>query len=281
MKNKKQHTAKKTNKYQIAIISFFDILGFGAMVNKSKSPEKIKSILDTLQRSAKQDEDLAKSYEQSFINFSDTAIRLTNVESDINKNMPFGVLYWELLDLIYIQFDLIWKRNIFLRGSITIDTIYHDENYIFGSGLNRAYKLEKNIAIYPRIIIDPQIFRILEQTYILKAQHHDIEEEKGYIKDLVRVSSDGIWFLDYLKFMASEVDNKLQYGDFLSHHKKLIIKYAKKFEDLDEIAHKYNWLAQYHNEVINSFDDYFFDDIGLSRTSLLITKKDIKTYYEF
>jgi len=281
MEKIKKHKSNKSNEYQISIISFFDILGFGEKVDKSKTPEVIKGILETLQYREKPDKDLAKLYGQSFINFSDTAIRITNILNDINKIRPYGLLFWELLDLIYIQFDLIREKNIFLRGSVTVDYIYHDKNLIFGPGLNRAYRLEKNIAIYPIIVIDPRIFYVLEKTPVLKKQNHKTEEEKVYIKDLVRESGDGVWFLDYLKAMYKEIDEPLDYGKFLNHHKKLIVEYAKKFKELDVIAHKYNWLARYHNEIVRSFGKRDFVEFGFSQKELLITKAEVKTYYEF
>lgn len=75
-----------------------------------------------------------------------------------------------------------------LRGGITIGSIVHDEEAVFGPGLNRAYELESRIANYPRFVLDGDVFN-----------------EFGNLGDLP-VLEDGIYFLDpfrtrYLRFI--------------------------------------------------------------------------------
>lgn len=284
------------SKYNISIISFFDILGFRNIVDGTNDPDEVLRILETLKyQTIPSPEESALILEQKVSNFSDTVVRTTNIVSEINREYQLGILYNEFLDLIYIQYSLINDRDVFIRGSVTIDEIYQDSSYVFGSGLNRAYDLEKEVAIYPRIIIDHRVFSILEGTELLKASYRDLSTEKNYIKNIVRESDDGVWFLDYLKamnsgvakFFMSTTDSKriqltqFDYGKFLRHHKQLVIKKSKEFEDLNHIAVKYSWLARYHNDVIESISDKEFESIGISQNELHITKDEVKTIYEF
>ena len=189
--------------YNISLISFFDILGFGNIVDTANDTSKVLKILEALKYEATPDKESASTFEMKFANFSDSVVRTTNILSESNREYQSGILFSELLILVHIQSTLIFE-DVFVRGCVTVDKIYQDESYIFGPGLNRAYRLEKNIAIFPRIIIDPRVFMVWEQTPALKAGHHNLLQEKEYIRALLRESSDGVWFLDYLVLIFVE-----------------------------------------------------------------------------
>jgi hypothetical protein len=65
-----------------------------------------------------------------------------------------------------------------LRGGITIGDVVHDDEVVFGPGLNRAYHLESVVAKLPRLILDPLV-----------------RKEFGDLGNLP-VVEDGICFLD-------------------------------------------------------------------------------------
>jgi len=275
------YKTKKTNpEYDIAIISFFDILGFSKIVQRHKNPNKILEKLKIFKHRSKLDMNTSLAHGQQFINFSDTVVRTTKVLSRTNKSLPQGILFHEFLDLIFIQFSLIWE-GIFIRGGVTVGEIHHDESHIFGRGLNKAYYLERDMAIYPRIVIDPDVFHLLEKVPLLKSHHHTLPMEKQNIRELVRRGSDGWWFLDYLRVMGEEVGNIHNYGKFLKLHKQTIVKNLSKFKTLNRDAVKYVWLSLYHNEVVSSLPKIMFNRIGLEKEYLLIHKKDFEMFYTF
>jgi hypothetical protein len=45
--------------------------------------------------------------------------------------------------------------GILIRGGITIGDVIHDDEVVFGPGLNRAYELESKLADVPRVVLDP------------------------------------------------------------------------------------------------------------------------------
>jgi hypothetical protein len=81
-------------------------------------------------------------------------------------------------------------RGFFLRGGITIGDIIHDEETVFGPGLNRAYELESTVAESARIVLDSETLRDL-----------------GNLGDLA-VAEDGVVFLDPFRS---------EYVEFLNH----------------------------------------------------------------
>jgi hypothetical protein len=49
-----------------------------------------------------------------------------------------------------------------VRGGITVGNVVHDDESVFGPGLNRAYQLEKEGAKFPRIVLDPLVKKEFE-----------------------------------------------------------------------------------------------------------------------
>lgn len=71
-----------------------------------------------------------------------------------------------------------------IRGGISIGELFIDDVMVWGEALINAYKLESNIAIYPRVVIDSKIV-----STILCFNE---------ISDFVRRDFDDVYFLNYL-----------------------------------------------------------------------------------
>jgi hypothetical protein len=69
-------------------------------------------------------------------------------------------------------------NGFLLRGGITIGEVVHDDEAVFGPGLNRAYELESVVARFPRFVIDSKI-----------------ADELGNLGDLP-IREEGVIFLD-------------------------------------------------------------------------------------
>ena len=46
------------------------------------------------------------------------------------------------------------KYSFLTRGGITVENLFLNQNFIYGKALSIAYKIESNISIFPRIVID-------------------------------------------------------------------------------------------------------------------------------
>jgi hypothetical protein len=148
--------------YTKSIVSYFDTLGFRRIVENSSSPEHVAQKLKALARFSSPSPDIIDMFGNTFTNFSDLVLRTTPITSNSILREGAGLLYWELMDLVHVQAELI-AQGVLLRGSITVGDIFMHEEIVFGPALIRAYELESTVATAPRVIIDPDVFRLLEQ----------------------------------------------------------------------------------------------------------------------
>ena len=219
---------------------------------------------------------MAVFFEQRSLYFSDTIIRVTPLYAKRNVNYPVGLLYHELNDLVWIQSELA-KKGVFIRGSITIDESYVKNDVFFGPGIIKAYKIERELANYPRIIVDPDRTQFinaeaLEKLPIIKSSLNSGKNEEAYIRELLRKDEDGELFIDYLKTVFSEMffsGEDANFIDFLREHKRQIKKNLKNFQSNRRVCQKYEWLKTYHNNVVVEISDSI-KKMGYKPKTLLI-----------
>lgn len=73
------------------------------------------------------------------------------------ENAFLSIIFFSAL----LQLNM-WINNLLVRGGISCGNFFSDERMIWGNALLRAYKLEDQIAIYPRIIVAPEIVEIID-----------------------------------------------------------------------------------------------------------------------
>ena len=142
--------------------------------------------------------------------------------------------------------------GIFCRGAITKGKLFHKERVLFGSSYIKAYKLEEKQAIYPRVIIDPDILDFF-----------DLSDNKMplapafYGKD-----KDGIYYQRYWTWYlfppyAGGWDNYLM----IVRHK--IIENLNKFKEVEKAKEKYVWLKDEFNSLVTWWSDFELEGIEL------------------
>ncbi|MCG8563685.1 MAG: hypothetical protein MI747_01235, partial [Desulfobacterales bacterium] len=105
---------------------------------------------------------------------------------------------------------LIYYCNLgmMVRGGISVGKLIHEEaGALFGPAMNEAYALESKSAIYPRVIISPEAFELLESMLDDQPVLKPIKESfDGHtVFDLI-----SIFFWPRCKdFERHEVDNRL------------------------------------------------------------------------
>lgn len=256
-------------KYKSGIVSFFDILGFRKIV-KSKSAEEIYEILETFNRHSKPDEELASLFEMEFTFFSDSIVRSISFFNE--QEYPIDIFFNELIDLLHIQSSLIHKE-ILIRGAVSIEDIFHNDQVIFGPGLVKAYDLENKYAKYPRIVLNKSLTDSLFSLFKKNAPKVNIQDDVNYILNLLRIGEDDIYFIDYLRIIVNEIDHPSDYVNFLNHHRDLIIdNYSPENEA--SIIEKHSWLAEYHNDVVD-FMSEGLRDLGCELDQLMISESII------
>ena len=129
--------------------------------------------------------------------------------------------------------------GILVRGSITKGNLHIDDKYLYGSGLIRAYELENDIAIMPRVILD----RTLENEF----------EKLKVVAFLFIRDYDGLVMTDYLWSIEDPQEN-FNY-DILKNYQQVITAGLEEYKDNLKILQKYLWCKEYHNRVYSNYEE--------------------------
>ena len=260
--------------YRPAVITFVDILGFKDIIAKS-SFETVAKKLKTVRRLSGVDpSNTGEDGDAKIIQFSDSIIRVRPLDSKANKSARYGLLFFELLDLVHMQGELI-SHGICMRGGVSLGEVHFEEDTLYGPGFVRAYELESIYAKYPRIVIDPKLIEYIRKDQRLSSKHNSLQDEIDHIRKNIHQDSDGIYFIDYLRSFLGEIDESENVPVFLQNHKDLIVSNSTKLDTLNPISAKYLWMATYHNSVVAELLPTFFKHHGIKRSDLEISSKEM------
>ena len=149
-----------------------------------------------------------------------------------------------MIDLVHLCNDLL-NANIFVRGGIAYGQMYHDKKICFGPAMIKAYKMEEEIAIFPRIVIDRET---IEMGIRYPGQANTPEQEWEYLKDLLYRDNQGVFFLDYLS-QFTEFNDMQTYINYLDRVKAQIITHLSA-NYMPKVHRKYVWMADYFNQTL-------------------------------
>jgi hypothetical protein len=141
--------------YQKAIVTFLDVLGFRDLVSNSEA-SKVNDVLAELGRFAAPKQRSLNSADDDapqIITFSDSVIRVRLIHTRTNRRYPVGLVFYEVLDLLHAQGELI-DKGILIRGGVTYGDIYVEKNKIFGPAL-----LTRTIWSRSKLFIPESLFR--------------------------------------------------------------------------------------------------------------------------
>jgi len=153
------------------VILYIDILGYENLLNNSIKKHGTENhflqkvnflVLDLLKflnernkRVDKKESSIRLSRFKSHV-FSDNIVFFAEIEPNDNLNIDRDNLYHNLL-LGLGEFLFKYNKSLmFFRGAVSCGNLHYDNEIkmLFGSGLIDTYRLENDVAIYPRIIID-------------------------------------------------------------------------------------------------------------------------------
>ncbi len=142
----------------------------------------------------------------------------------------------------------------------------------------KAYRLESEFAVYPRVVIDPLVFEEFETSELLRSRGHTIEEDRRFLSELVGRDSDGLYFVYYLRATLDNLEEGEE-PEFLLTHKQRILESASDHTGLNKIAAKLLWAATYHNLVISELHEDFLRHFGVQREDLVIDHEEMNLIY--
>lgn len=246
------------------VILLLDILGYKDLIKNSSDSKSENDYLEEVHGLMSMISSFIECRNQQIDASDEYDLKLSRFKSLIfSDNIIFFAPYASETDMINLSGNLIYgiseflflypKSDLFFRGAITEGLLYYDDimHFVFGSGLIRAYELESNEAIFPRVIIDDR----LKPSPVLLGYEQDVNEK---------------WYIDYLT-LAYEILRNDKFGASLIPIEKTIahieqfknsIQIAlKKYQDNQKVLEKYMWLAKYYNQFCynKKLDKYIID----------------------
>ncbi len=258
---------KNMAEYKHAIVSFIDLLGFSDTVKNSISPDEIITMLSIVKDRAKISTESKDMFGSEVMCVSDCIIRAEPLMHPQKVSAPESLM--ELLSLVHLQAELI-HEGFPVRGAITHGRVYFKGRTLFGDAYQEAYKLEQKADV-PRIIIDKK----LVDDYVGYPEGGGDPEYANGLEELMRLISkdtDGQWFLDYLRAFESETGHESDYVQFVANHRDFIIRGLRN-HDGTSVVRKYEWMRQYHNSHVRTFNKGTLANLGSSLKSLLVPHK--------
>ncbi|MBE0377988.1 hypothetical protein [Pseudoalteromonas prydzensis] len=191
--------------YKNKFIAFIDILGFGALVEKSSDiPDIAESILNALISMNPQllQETMFGSLHEDKIpeeKLDEAKAVIARMTQNMSEMHPVTISYFSdslvlsadvddviasqtILELLAKLSIKLWdEHSLLIRGGVTLGKLVHTENGpLFGPAMNRAYHLESEKAITPRIIFDAHCIEAFRQIHTFEVLEPLIETDDKY-----------------------------------------------------------------------------------------------------
>lgn len=222
----------------------FSQFGFESLVKSDDSAHRIFKVIEDLYSSTKENILPENTF---FFQMSDAIVRVLCLARRSKNEASIAEEFSALAD---IQLSLL-ESGVVVRGGVSMGQAYvgkTGDGPVFGPAMIRAYHIESEEAVYPRIVIDDEFIRRV------KTQERQFVQVPGapkyqQIARILSTSEDGTLYVDYLRvafFRATKVGGDIKaFREMLALHRALIIKGL----DQDDLRRKrkYEWLARYHN----------------------------------
>ena len=191
-----------SEKYEMQeyIVASIDILGGKELIKESKGLQTVHSIYDMVIN------DLKSEHCNKQINIENLGVKIfsdniviyaKSKDFDNYEYMFFGVI--AMVSLIQEKF---LEKNILVRGGITLEDFFVDDVMVWGKALLKAYILESECAIYPRVIIDPCV---INKINLLK-EKSSTENDSVIVSDFLYKDKDGFLSVNYLLINHTQIN---------------------------------------------------------------------------
>lgn len=244
------------------ITVFIDILGFSERVLNAKLEDiteierDISSVQTIFEHNlevnsrSKADFEMHQLSQKTVLAFSDCVVIHVPFTSAATNSDGIAPIIGEINVLAISQAECISEEGIFMRGAIDIGWWYQNKSTLISPSFIRAYRMECKVK-YPIIAFTNDVFK-----YLLKQEQVENIGEKYpnvyLLKDIFRTEIMGentIHYLDYINVVCADFSKLEDTEIWLSKHaKKIKIAHGKA---PTTAKNKYEWLANYHNEVVN------------------------------
>ena len=248
------------------IVGLLDILGAKKELNNARSA---LMFINSLNRNYHLLDSIKTSGKSNMILNDKVIIRIYSdniifAQKSINKAPLFDFF---MIRLYMAEYQLLLLSNGLLsRGFITQGNLYINDSFIIGSALVKVHEAEKDIAKYPRVVIDPQLMRYLPD----QIHQYPFPPDPFLKKDRI----DGNHFLNYYQALILE-------NEKIWHRALFDVSYviSEKFKlSNQETFPKLYWLVKYHNSFCKK---YQCDEFKISQDLIENKKKEIKRLMKY
>lgn len=255
---------------EIKYTAFIDVLGFSNHIeNKITNDKESQEFMQDFEKVI----NYFKYEKISFLNKYNLPDELNGIQYDYTwisdtfvitikyngnctkKNLSGPMIYLLSLTISQVYHFFARKYGLLLRGAITSKYTFLGKNLILGKGIAEAAKLEKEIAIYPRVIFAEDVISDDIISYIV-LMHNDNN------LNIVSKDFDGWYFINYIASLQDlppmiSVGNETKLAEAKSEQMETLKSYSQIFnkglkEKNLKIRSKYLWLKEYFNRVLPS-----------------------------
>lgn len=250
---------------------FLDALGFNDLIEEATktgtADALLKEFYDVHEASSKHWASMQASWEYKC--FTDNVVfGCPTVDNTYDSEGEFGSIF---TTAGFHQLEMA-LAGFFVRGGMAYGPLHMSDNFVFGQAVLDAYKLESQLALVPRTVINQdvmsEVYIHLKSYAFVAASPHD---------EGILIDEDGEFFLNYLDpLIDGSSAEDIEFRGF-ERHRDLIIQKLENAKS-DKIRAKYEWSARYHNHVIDrqvaplveSYQDGDDDEIGGDATPLKV-----------
>jgi hypothetical protein len=235
----------KTGSYGDRYCAFVDILGFAELARKGSMPfDSIRELLRIVHAAP-------RGHYITFFKGSDLkAQSISDALCLSAANSPAGLAHL-MYNLEALALRLL-EEGFFVRGAIVKGQLYHDGHMAFGEALVRAYRLERDVARYPRIIITTgvanDIIAFIKRRKLLPL-----------FVDSVWQADDGPYYLHVLDLVEVHLTNASEHQLDMTRYNCMAKQIQRRLDEtFDNPKHfeKVQWFAKYWNRTIERHSTY-------------------------
>jgi class 3 adenylate cyclase len=150
-----------------------------------------------------------------------------------------------LLEILHsveiLSFNLV-QHDLLMRGGLDVGNVFHDTMFVFGSAVNRAYKLESSEAIYPMTQLSEDVMKDIDRLGVDASRW-------------LREDGPQRWFVHYLHTFESFDPRVRVAGTIaLTHPAARIREFVRRRLCKPESSprKKAQWMADYWNRTVAS-----------------------------
>jgi len=211
------------------IIAFIDILGSSEAI-KTDAESSLNMVHKAYANSLSMFQELFGGlYIQPSVKiFSDNIVVAVPYKEDRFKRSAFLAVAM-MSAIIQVEF---LKKGWLTRGGISSGSFFADEVMVWGTALVKAYKLESTVAVYPRVVIDPDLIGDLHLA-LSPAEHCII---------WLRQDKDRLFYIEYLNHCLKNAE-LFAIGLF-----KIIEENLARHKGNTKVCQKWLWLSSYLKE---------------------------------